>query len=118
MTKEELEELLCAPYCSFYKPGKDEEPGCKGSVIFKNLFEEGKKVPVRTDRIVVSFETEDDLFQAVCRTCPFFEQDCDFAEWKRGDAVREALKPCGGFLCLGHCLDHGTIDIEDINRVI
>lgn len=121
MTKEELQELLCAPYCSFYKPGKDEELACKGSLIFKDLLEEGKKVPVMTDRIVLNIKTEDDLFQVICRTCPFFEQDCDFAEWKRKksmNAVREALNPCGGFLCLGHCIDHGTIDIEDVNRVI
>ncbi len=121
MDQERLVEDLCAQYCSFYKPDKDEEFACEGFFILKKLFEEGKKVPARTEKIVLGMKAEDDLFRVVCKRCPFFGQDCDFAAWKRGEnrnVAREAVNPCGGFLCLGHCIEHGTVDIEDINRVI
>jgi hypothetical protein len=121
MNKEELVSVLCAGYCSFYKPGKDEDLACKGFYILKKLIEQGKEVPVRMKKIILSMTTEDDLFQIICRGCPFVGQDCDFAAWKRGerrDVAREAVNPCGGFLCLGHCIDQGTVDIEDINRLI
>jgi hypothetical protein len=121
MKKEDLRERLCGQYCSFYKPGKDEELSCKGFIIFDKLLDEQKEVPSVTDELLLSIETENDLFREVCRRCPFFEQDCDFAAWKRGEhmhVARGAVNPCGGFLCLGHCIDHGTVDIQDVNRVI
>ncbi|MBI5846794.1 MAG: hypothetical protein HZB31_02370 [Nitrospirae bacterium] len=121
MKKKDLPQLLCASYCAFYKPGKDEELACGGFIIIERLVEDGKEIPVGTGRVVLSREREDDLFRALCRTCPFFEHDCDFAAWKRGESMqlaREALNPCGGFNCLGNCLDLGTIDIDDLNRVI
>lgn len=121
MEKEELVQQLCAGYCSFYKPGKDEELACKGFTILEKLLDEPKEVPVRPVKTVMSLKTEDDLFRIICRNCPFFGDDCDFAAWKRGEGgnvAREAVSPCGGFLCLGLCVDHGTVDIEDINRVI
>lgn len=121
MNKEELLELLCARYCVFYKPGKDEELACKGFYILEKLLEEQKEVPAKAKKIELSMKTEDDLFRVICRCCPFFGQDCDFAAWKRGESgneARAAVNPCGGFLCLGYCIDCGTIDIQDINRVI
>lgn len=121
MNKEELMELICAGYCSFYGPGKDEALACKGFSLLEKLVAEGKEVPVRTEKIVMSTRAEDDLFRIVCRRCPFFGEDCDFSAWKKGgirNMAREAVNPCGGFLCLGHCIVHGTVDIEDVNRVI
>ena len=121
MKKEDLLELLCTKYCSFYSPGKDEELACKGFLILAKLLKEPKEVPAKTGKIVLSMKTEDSLFRVICTRCPFFEQDCDFAAWKRGESgnvAREAVNPCGGFLCLGHCIDHGTVDIQDVNRVI
>lgn len=121
MNKETLPDLLCAGYCSFYKPGKDEGLACRGFSLMEDLVAEGREVPVRTGRIVLDPETENDLFGVICSDCPFFAGDCDFAAWKRGESsgvIREAVDPCGGFLCLGHCIDKGTMDIEDINRVI
>jgi len=120
MKKEALVELLCAGYCSFYRPEKDEDLACKGFIILERLLDEQKEVPARTEKMVLSTKTENDLFQALCTGCPFFEQDCDYASWKRGEGGNEpceAMYPCGGFLCLGHCIDHGTVDIQDVNRV-
>ena len=121
MEKEALVKLLCSGYCSFYKPGKKEELACKGFFVLQKLLDERKEVPVRTEKIVLGIKTESALFRLLCEGCPFFGQDCDFAAWKRGEGGntrREAVNPCGGFLCLGHCIDHGTVDIQDINRVM
>lgn len=120
MKNKELVKLICSGYCSFYKPGKDEELACRGFTIFERRLEERREVPARPGKMVLSTQSEDDLFQELCRRCPFFEADCDFASWKRGegrDSAREDVNPCGGFLCLGHCIDHGAVDIQDINRV-
>ena len=121
MEKEELVKLLCSGYCTFYKPGKDEELACMGFTILEKLLDELKEVPARTEKTVLSLKTEEGLFRMICMRCPFFGQDCDFAAWKRGEGgnvAREAVNPCGGFLCLGHCIAHGTVDIQDLNRVI
>ncbi|MBI5074302.1 MAG: hypothetical protein HZB62_03885 [Nitrospirae bacterium] len=121
MDKEELPDRLCAGYCSFYKPGKDEELACRGFIIIEKLLRQGKELPAVTEKTVMSMRSENDLFQLVCGGCPFFKEDCDFAAWKRGegrDMTRKAVNPCGGLLCLGHCIEKGTVDIEDINRVI
>jgi len=121
MDKEEFQKLLCAQYCSFYKPGKDEELACRGFTLLDALMEQGIKLPAKPDKIVLGANAEDALFTAICRCCPFFGEDCDFAAWKREEsreAARESVNPCGGFLCLGHCIVLGTVDIEDINRVI
>ncbi len=121
MNKEEVWKLLCAQYCSFYKPGKDEELACQGFYIIQKLVDEGKHVPAGPDRIMLSVMAEEALFRVICRRCPFFDADCDFAAWRRGEGsnrAHEKVNPCGGFLCLGHCIEQGTVDIEDINRVI
>ena len=121
MEKEALVQLLCSGHCSFYKPGKDEELACKGFLILEKLLYERKEFPALTQKIVLSMKAEDDLFRLLCRGCSFFEQDCDFAAWKRGEggaAARETVNPCGGFFCLGHCIDQGQVDIDDINRVM
>lgn len=121
MRMDDLVQQLCAGYCSFYKPGKDEELACKGFSIFKKLLEAGKRVPARVQKTGLSTITEDELFSTICRTCPFYGQDCDFAAWKIGDSgnvAHESVSPCGGFLCLEQCIDQGAVDMEDINRVI
>ncbi len=121
MDKDELQELLCAQYCSFYKPGRDEELACIGFTLLGILMEQGMKLPANTDRILLGMKTENELFRSICSCCSFFEEDCDFAAWKRvesGNTACEEVNPCGGFLCLGYCIDQGTVDIEDINRVI
>ena len=122
MEKDELVQRVCAGYCAFYKPGKPEDLFCcKGFSVVRSLIDEGRDLASNGENAILSSETEDALFQALCRSCPFFESDCDFAEWKRGGSpgmLREDVTPCGGFLFLGSFLDEGNMDIQVINRVI
>ncbi|NJD55338.1 MAG: hypothetical protein FIA94_02920 [Nitrospirae bacterium] len=121
MQREELVQRVCAGYCSFYKPEKTGELACNGFMLAQKLFgqyrdpgyEKGGERPGST--------TEHALFRAVCRSCPFFENDCDFALWKRGGSpgsLRSDVHPCGGLLFLTDAVDRGRMDIQAIYRVI
>ena len=121
MGKEDIVRRVCAVYCSFYRPEKSEDLCCKGFSVVRSLIDGGRDLVGNGQRAMLSSEAEDALFQALCRSCPFFESDCDFAEWKRGGSpgmLREDVIPCGGFLFLGSSLDQGNMDIQVINRVI
>ncbi len=122
MDREALIRTLCAGYCSFYKPGKDEELCCRGFLLLEKLIEKGWSLPAGRNGVSLSMKAEDDLFQTICHQCQFFEEDCDFACSKRqggaADVVSESVSPCGGFLCLGYCLGHGTVGVQDISAVL
>jgi len=121
MEKEALVKLLCAPYCSFYKPGKDEELACNGFSVLMKLAATGLEVTAPPEKGALQEQTEDELFGSVCLSCSFAREDCDFASWRRGEQkgrLRKEMNPCGGFLFLGLCIDQGALDIQAINRVI
>jgi len=112
---------VCAGYCTFYNPGKNEELACKGFIVLQVLSAKHGEIPENSGIKIVSRATEDNLFLVLCVSCPFFDDGCDFAAWRRGEVLeltREGVNPCGGFLFLGSCLDQGTIDIQAINQVI
>ncbi len=103
---------FCSSYCVYYKSSKEEEElACRGFFVLKGLLEKGKDFsfmdPVRRPDI----QTEDALRKVLCRTCPFFENDCDFI-LQEGDAL-----PCGGFIFLGFSIERGMIFIDDIPAI-
>lgn len=121
MNRDVLIEQLCAEHCAFYRPDKEEDLACHGFVVLLKLLELRKEVPASVAKSRLIQGTEDDLFRSLCLTCSFFKGDCDYASWKRGDSsdqMREEVHPCGGFLFLGYCIDHGSLDIRTINGVI
>jgi len=121
MEKEDIVRRVCAGYCSFYRPEKSEDLCCKGFSVVRSLIDEGRDFARNGQHAILGSESEDGLFQVLCRSCPFFESDCDFAEWKRGGAPgisRTDVKPCGGFLFLAYSIDRGEMDIQTINQVI
>jgi hypothetical protein len=105
--KYDLKQVVCARLCSYYKPGTNEEFACRGYVVLERLAEQG--VPMRGAEAGQSRAREDDdpLVRALCMTCSFHEQDCDFME-------NNALPPCGGFLLLAQLLSAKAISIEDV----
>ena len=120
METSDIRELICAPLCTFYRPDKDEDLCCGGFMAVRKLAGTRKIDAVAVSNQGISAVTEDGLYRALCSTCPFYGDGCDFAEWKRGDrkALRQDLRPCGGFLFLGLNIEGGRMDITDINRVI
>jgi hypothetical protein len=103
-----LAEKLCANFCRYYKPSKNEELACIGFLIIERMLKEGIEIPFdKRDRIPRP-ATEGRLVQNVCVPCPFYESDCDFVK-ERGGSL-----PCGGFVLLGHLLEEGIITVDNI----
>ena len=121
MKREELVQKVCAGYCSFYKPGKSDEIACNGFTVVRRLIGQNRDAVYKDGKANPDSLTEDALFQAVCMPCPFFESDCDFASWKRGESpgvTRRDVNPCGGLLFLACSVDRGSMDIQAVYRVI
>jgi len=105
-----LEKRLCKNFCPYYKPLKSEGLACKGFSVVENLLQGGKKITFRKSEKVLDISTVEMLVQTMCITCPFYETDCDFIQYRKGSL------PCGGFTLLGQLLESDSITIDDIIR--
>jgi len=108
MKKNILAENLCQNFCPFYKPAKNDELACMGFLVVERLIEKGKKITFNRSGKKLDPVTEETLRQNMCIACPFYENDCDYAQQKEG-----AL-PCGGLKLLGHLLETKIIVVSDI----
>jgi hypothetical protein len=106
----DFEEGLCKRFCAYYKSSKDETLSCGGFLEVRRLVERGGRFSFRDRRRSVSPKTAAALAGKVCKTCPFFKEDCDFI-LKTGKA-----SPCGGFLLLGQLVDDGSISIDEVGK--
>ena len=104
--KPDLERTVCLRFCSYYKPGRNEELACRGYLVLERLAAQGIPV-VRKKAELRDRAGEEVLVSTLCMACPFHEQDCDFME-------NSALPPCGGFLLLAQLLAAKDITIEDV----
>ena len=105
--KPELTQAVCVRFCSYYKPGRNEELACQGYLVLERLALQG--IPVNSNKAERPRDRagEEHLVRALCMACPFYEQDCDFME-------NSALPPCGGFLLLASLLAAKDISMEDV----
>ena len=102
-----LEQTLCLKFCSYYKPGKNEELACRGYLVVERLSREGKSLVHENNSGDSSPVLTEQLITVLCLACDFHEQDCDFMQDR-------AARPCGGFVLLEKLLGSGVITIEDI----
>ena len=102
-----LEQTLCLKFCSYYKPGKNEELACKGYMVVERLLREGKILVLESNGGEASPVLADRVVNILCIACDFHEHDCDFMQNRR------AL-PCGGFVMLAQLIGSGVITMEDI----
>ncbi len=105
--KSALTRTVCSRFCSYYKPGRNEELACRGYVVLERLAQQG--VSINRDKTELPRDGTDDgpLVSALCMACPFHEHDCDFME-------NRALPPCGGFLLLAQLLTAKDISLKDV----
>ncbi|MEW6584296.1 MAG: hypothetical protein AB1442_01650 [Nitrospirota bacterium] len=106
-----LRKSLCERFCPHYKPRKDEELACLGFIVIERLIQKGLKIPVEESGHALDAATEEQLAGTLCSACPFFPEDCDFAQNKGG------AQPCGGFVLLGILLEKNVIDIDIIREI-
>lgn len=105
---EALIQMLCLPFCIYYKPGKNEELICRGGIIVERLMRSGRNLIVAKEDLREPDQAAIELtVQHLCSACHFRDDDCDFAQ------DRQAV-PCGGFVFLSRLLDSRTISAEDI----
>lgn len=102
-----LEQTLCLKFCSYYKPGKNEELACKGYMVVERLFREGKNLVLESKGRESNPVLAERMVKTLCIACDFHEQDCDFMQDR-------AARPCGGFVLLERLLGSGVITMEDI----
>jgi hypothetical protein len=107
MDKLPLEQTLCLKFCSYYKPGKNEELACKGYVVVERLMREGKSLVLENNSGGSGPVPAETIVKTLCIACDFHEQDCDFMQDR-------AARPCGGFILLERLLGSGVVTIEDI----
>ncbi len=100
---------LCKKFCPYYKPSKNNELACMGSIVVERLLNKNGNIPFDKPEKLDDV-TGKKLAQTMCPACPFYESDCDF--------VQSGLAPCGGFILLGNLLEKNTISIDDIRNII
>lgn len=95
-----MESLICARFCSFYKPGRTKPEKC-GTFEFlrRNLTPEeirlaSENTPGDPDR-----SADGEIEELVCSVCGFRIDGCDFR-------AGEGDMPCGGYAVLTYLLNN------------
>ena len=104
-----LRERLCAAFCSFYKPGKNEDLTCLGYRAVAWFAAAGREFCFKAEQPRGS-DSSGLLSGVLCPHCPFSANDCDYA------AGVEGAPPCGGFILLNRALGDGTLSVDDIGK--
>jgi len=102
-----LEQTLCFKFCSYYKPGKNEELACRGYIVAERLLRQGKSLVFESKIGESNPVPADTIVKTLCSACDFHTKDCDFMQDR-------AARPCGGFVLLERLLGSGVIRIQDI----
>jgi len=115
MPKNDFQQYICRPFCGFFRENTKEELACKGALIIEKLVMYGRLSP----NLVSEIKSKDCQFRqkydatletAVCDTCPFAVDGCDF---HAGHGKTDA-EPCGGYILLKHLKETGTISSDDL----
>ncbi len=93
-------DLLCRPYCNYFKTNMQESLGCQGIVFIMEHWSPEQFEPLlKKLKPGKTWEDADEhlLEKVLCSECPYLEDDCDYRDPDAPDDV----KPCGGYLILG-----------------
>jgi hypothetical protein len=99
---------LCLNFCSYYKPGKNEELVCRGYEIVQRLIQRGNQLEFAGRGRGFDRTKAESLVQRMCVDCSFQQDGCDFM-------LDRKAPPCGGFVLLAQHIESGVITIEDIS---
>ncbi len=98
---------LCLNFCSYYKPGKNEELECRGYEVVQHLVQCGKLLELAGCGREFDRARAESLVQRMCVHCNFQQDGCDFM-------LDRKASPCGGFVLLAQLIESGAITIEDL----
>lgn len=110
--------LVCAGFCTFFKPVPAVDDRCGGLAEAERLLARACADPAARDRLErvlatllesdepVSFRWDEPLAELICQTCPFLMHgDCDHRNPDLDPDDR--LEPCGGYILLAALADTG-----------
>ena len=104
-----LKHAVCLQFCSYYKPGGNEELSCGGYERIDRFLQECRQVIVAPSGSRCTAAQADGIVVAVCSPCSFRVDGCDFI-------LDRKAPPCGGFLLLSQLIADGTLQIEELER--
>ena len=111
MEEGDLQAMLCARFCHYYRPDKDEKLACQGFLVAAELIKRHKNLHLPEAASSPVPDIQEDLVRHVCDACPFHEHDCDFYEY------REGVSPCGGLMYLGMLLAEQLVTVDNIKDI-
>lgn len=83
---------------------------CMGFLVVKRLIKSGREIPFEKSGRPAALLTEKILLQNLCAGCPFYENDCDFIQYK------DSSFSCGGFKLVGQLFEAGIINPDDMKQ--
>jgi hypothetical protein len=109
MAKKDITDLVCKPFCSFYREGEKEGLMCNGARLLDMLLRKGILSPEAAAGVKSgsSFASVGNaaLEEALCLKCPFRPDGCDFqSQTPPADA-----EPCGGYILLNLLAAKGIV---------
>ncbi len=104
---ESLTKTVCLQFCSYYKPGKNEELSCGGYERINRLVTDGGLIDVRVTGSACDAGEREQIVAAVCPACGFREDGCDFM-------LDRDAPPCGGFRMLSQLIADGVLRIGEL----
>lgn len=106
--------MVCAQYCPYHKPERNEEFECRAFTVARRFIEAGTKVPhAKPERsLSPGSGIADALRERICNACSFFEADCDFI------STGGKAHPCGGLTLISHLVRSGVITIDEVTDMI
>jgi len=104
---------ICRNFCTYYKPGKNEELACQGFVVVHGIISRGKRISQeRPNRLAAADGRIIEMLKdRVCGVCEFHADGCDFILTSGG------ASPCGGFALLSHLFASGELEPEDLDTI-
>jgi len=114
--KKDIKELICRPFCSFFREGVKEDLICRGAQVVDNLLKRGvirfAEMPGDGTESFTTSSHRAFLEDAVCRLCVFRRDDCDF----QSQESPPDAEPCGGFILIDLLVRQGVISFADLMK--
>jgi hypothetical protein len=117
MSKIDVKDFICRPFCRFFKEGEKEEMECMGARVIEDLMKRGILMPdlIPAGRKDPSLWKKRDplLLKNVCGRCEFRIGGCDYMS----DSPPPDAEPCGGNILLSLLLLNNIIRAGDLENL-
>jgi hypothetical protein len=117
MAKRDIMDIVCKPFCSFFREGVKEELICNGARLLEMLMAKGVLSPYASGGVKSlpgpEYGRNSLLESAVCRRCSFRMDDCDF----QSESPPPGAEPCGGYILLALLAAKSVVSPEELSEI-